>query len=76
MRLRGEKRAFNPNQWKQFIVESLPGIGPTTAKALLNYFGSVENVFMASKQELREVEGIGDKRAKEIREMLSKKYEG
>ena len=76
MRLRGEKRAFDPDQWKQFIVESLPGIGPKTAKALLNHFGTVENVFIASKQELREVEGIGDKRAKEIRQMLSKKYEG
>ncbi len=73
--LRGEKKAMNFEEQQRFIVESLPGIGPSMAKSLLKHFKSVEKVFTASKQELKEVEGIGDKRAKEIREVVSKEYE-
>ena len=73
--LRGEKIAMSLTEQQQFIIESLPGIGPSMAKALLKHFKSVEGVFTASKQELKEVEKIGDKRAKEIREVISKEYE-
>ena len=74
IRLRGEKRAMTPENQKQFIVESLPGIGPRTAKQLLKHFGSVEKIFTANERELREVEGVGPKRAKETRKLITEKY--
>ena len=72
--LRGEKRAFSMPEMQQFIVESLPTIGPKVAKNLLDYFGSVEAVFNASESELQKVEGVGEKRAKEIRKVITTKY--
>jgi len=69
-KLRFEKRAFTGFEARQFIVESLPGVGPTLAKQLLEHFGSVENVFTALEEELLEVEGIGGEKSRAIRKLI------
>ncbi|MBI4214605.1 hypothetical protein HY546_01290 [archaeon] len=74
VRLRGEKRNMPLAEQQQFIVESLPGAGPALAQTLLKYFGSVGNIFKASEKKLKEVDGIGEKRAKEIRRVINQKY--
>lgn len=51
---------------RQRIVESVPGVGPALAKALLHHFGSLAGLFAAKVDDLRQVEGVGPKRAKEI----------
>ncbi|VVB99246.1 3'-flap repair endonuclease Xpf [uncultured archaeon] len=56
------------------IVESLPNVGPTLARALLEYFDTVENVMTAPESELKEVEKIGEKKAKELRKAISSRY--
>ncbi|MEM4389764.1 MAG: ERCC4 domain-containing protein [Candidatus Micrarchaeia archaeon] len=76
VRLLGEKRAWTLAQRQQLIVETLPHVGPKLAKALLAHFGSVEKVFRASEKELQEVEKIGEKKAREIRRVITAKYEG
>ena len=50
----------------RYIVEGLPGVGPATAEALLNRFGIPLHVFQASRDQLREVEGVGPKTADTI----------
>lgn len=47
-------------------LSRVPGIGAITARALLTYFGSAEQVFKASKQQLCEVQGLGPKLASNI----------
>ncbi|MBI1973572.1 hypothetical protein HYS54_02050 [Candidatus Micrarchaeota archaeon] len=74
IRLRGEKRNMSVPQQQQFIVESLPSVGPALAQALLKHFGSVEKVFKASEKHLKEVDGVGDVKAKQVRKVLTKKY--
>jgi len=71
---RGEKRTMGIHQQQRFIIEGLPGISATMAERLLAHFGSVEKVMTASEKELMEVEGIGKKRAKAIREVVTKSY--
>lgn len=71
--LNKKKRMGLPEQ-QQFIVESLPLVGPKTAKELLKKFGSVRGVFSAGKKELEEVTNIGRKKAKRIIEVLDAKY--
>ena len=80
---KGEKRSIQirterkpQNLWEQqlFIIESLPGIGPVHAKRLLEHFGSVKAVLEADEKKLQEVEGIGKKTAKNIREVVEGKY--
>ncbi len=74
-RLRGEKKIMSLPQMQQYIVESLPFVGPKLAKNLLKRFGTVERVMTASERELASVEGMGPKRAKEIRRVLTAPYE-
>ncbi len=74
IQLRTERKPVNLWEQQLFIVESLPHIGPVSAKNLLEHFGSVENVINASEDELQEVEGIGKKIAKEIRKVLNEQY--
>jgi Fanconi anemia group M protein len=74
MRIYAKKRTFTPSQTARSIVESLPTIGPKLAKSLLRHFGSVEAIAHASEREIAEVEGVGKKRAKIIKEILSYPY--
>lgn len=73
--LRFEKKAFTLAQRQQFIIESLPQVGPRNAKALLKHFKSVERVFTAPEEQLREAEGIGRERAREIRRVSVALYD-
>jgi Fanconi anemia group M protein len=59
---------------QEFIVSSLPNVDNTRAKKLLNSFQTVEHIFVASKEELMSVSGIGEKISEEIRRVLTSKY--
>lgn len=74
MRIYAKRRTLTPSQTARSIVESLPMIGPKTAKALLSHFGSVEALLQASERELADVHGVGKKRAKMMRAVLSYAY--
>jgi len=56
------------------MIESLPNVSAVLAKRLLEKFDSVEKVVNASEKELTEVEGIGDKKAEEIRNVIKSSY--
>jgi fanconi anemia group M protein len=58
----------------QYVVEGLPGIGPSTAKALLRHFGSAAAVFDASTEQLCAVPGVGKKTAERARDALMWSY--
>jgi ERCC4-type nuclease len=66
IQVRTEKKPLTLYEQQLYIVESLPNIGPVTAKKLLEEFGSVKNIINASKGDLKSVEGIGDKIAQGI----------
>lgn len=53
-----------------FVLEGIPGVSAVTAKALLARFGSVAGVARAEVEALREVPGVGPKRAQVIFEIL------
>ena len=74
IQIRTDKKPVSLLEQQLFIVESLPNIGPVNAKNLLKHFGSVSNVLNASESELQEVEGIGKKTAKDIRNVIDSKY--
>ncbi len=74
-KLRFGKKGFTLSQKQQFIVESLPMIGPNAAKKLLEHFGSVEAIFKADEKSLQEVDLIGKEKAREIRNIISTLYE-
>ncbi|MBI2075952.1 MAG: hypothetical protein HYT72_01750 [Candidatus Aenigmarchaeota archaeon] len=75
MAIRVKKKFRSVNQMQEFLVSGIPQISTETAKKLLKHFGSPEKIFAAGESELKNVDGIGDKTAKKIRLILSKKYE-
>lgn len=50
----------------RYLVEGLPGVGPTLAERLLDEFGTPAAVFAASASDLTTVSGIGEKTAASI----------
>ncbi|MBI5223713.1 hypothetical protein HY990_04800 [Candidatus Micrarchaeota archaeon] len=75
MRIYARKKALTPSASARAIAESLPMIGPKSAKNLLLHFGSLDALFRASEKDLSVVSGIGPKRAKIIRAILSYLYQ-
>lgn len=73
--IRTKKRFKSVNQMQEFLIAGIPKISTQTAKKLLKHFGSPEKIFLASESELKKVDGIGDKMAKKIRLLMTKKYE-
>jgi competence protein ComEA len=50
-------------------LESLPGIGPVTAKNIIDYRN--KNGLFKAKEELRKVTGIGEKKYEKIKQLIS-----
>ncbi len=75
VRLRGDKKTLTDRQEQIMIVESLPGVGPKLARDLLKHFKTIKKLVNASKQQLREVEGIGDKKALNILKVIKREFE-
>ena len=73
-RIRGGKRPPTLKEFQEYIVAGLPNIDVKLARRLLKRFKSVEGVFTASAKELMEVEGIGEKKSKRIREVVTANY--
>jgi Fanconi anemia group M protein len=65
--LRMKKTVKDKREYQQFILEGFPGIGPTTAKKLLDKYKILKNIFNASEQELEEILG---KKTKDFKEIL------
>jgi ERCC4-type nuclease len=51
------KKSLDKKERMQFILEGFPGIGPKTARKLLEKFGTIKAVINASEEELRETLG-------------------
>lgn len=58
-----------------FLLQGLPGVGPGRAARLLDCFGSVQAVAVASPMELAAVDGIGESTAGRIRWALEESAE-
>mgnify|MGYP000403799662 CR=1 FL=1 len=63
-RLRVEKKPMTLNERILYVAEGL--VGPTIARKLLRHFKTLRSIANASVAELMKVEGVGEKRAREI----------
>ncbi|MBE0522235.1 MAG: hypothetical protein IBX39_08250 [Candidatus Methanoperedenaceae archaeon] len=70
----GKRSRLSQSEAKEYIVSSLPGIGPVAAGNLLRHFGSVERVMTAPREELMKVERVGTRIAERIRELAGRRY--
>jgi len=72
--VRGERKGLTLEEKQRYVVEGLPGVSAVLAQRLLEHFGTVERVMTASERELQQVRGIGEEKAREIREVLTTPY--
>ena len=72
--IRQEKKPLTLKEQQEYIVESLPGVGPLLAKSLLKKFKSVKKIINAKEEKLQKVEKIGKVKAKEIRKVIEEEY--
>ncbi|MEM3177852.1 MAG: ERCC4 domain-containing protein [Candidatus Micrarchaeaceae archaeon] len=73
-RLVGMKKAYTLLQWQLLILESVQGVGPKLAMALLKKFRSIRNIANAEAKELESVDKIGSKKAATIHKILNAEY--
>jgi len=69
------KKPMTTKEQQEFIIESLPGIGPSLSKSLLRKFKKVKNIINADINELKKVNKMGPKKAKEIQLILEEIYQ-
>ncbi len=74
VQIRGEKKALTLNEQQEYLIAGLPNVNITLAKRLLREFKTVKSVFNATSEELEKVQGIGRKKAEEIRKVLTVEY--
>ena len=74
VRLRIGRKGLTLEEQQRFVVESLPMVGPKMARALLKKFGSVKGIVNAQSKELQEVDNMGQKKAKLVRQVLLTEY--
>ena len=69
-----KRKTLGVKEMQEFLIESLPGIGPRIAKNLLIEFGNVRNIINASEDELTKVNKIGKIKAKQLKDVFENKY--
>ncbi|MEE4607774.1 MAG: ERCC4 domain-containing protein [Desulfobacteraceae bacterium] len=65
------RRPRGRRQRQIYILQGLPGLGPTRAARLLDHFGNVQAVMCADVQALSAVDGIGAATARQIRSAVA-----
>ncbi|RQG95090.1 DEAD/DEAH box helicase [Natrarchaeobius chitinivorans] len=72
----GEKGTKTLAEQQEYVVSSIAEIGPVTARSLLEEFGTVEAVMIATEDELQAADGVGQVTAERMREVIGSEYTG
>ncbi len=72
--LMNKRKPLSIKEQQEFIIEALPGIGPTLSKSLLNEFKSIKSIINAKEDDFKKIDKIGDKKAKEIFNLIHHEY--
>lgn len=73
--VRTDKKPMTTKEQQEFIIESLPGVGPSLAKALLKEFKTVKKIINTKPKRLTKINQLGEKKAEEIIKTLEEIYE-
>jgi len=72
--MHADKKPLSLKEQQEYVVSSLPNVGPGLAKPLLRKFKTIKKMVNAKEEQLQKVDKIGEKKAKKIREVLDKEY--
>lgn len=66
---------INNRDYQIYLLQSFPAIGPTTATAIIDFFGTVPIKWTVTAQQLQQVSGIGKKTAERLISILGSIHE-
>ena len=69
-----KRKPLTQKQQQEFLVESLPGIGPLTSRELLKKFKTIKDLVNAKESDLKKVKKIGKIKAQQLKKLFEKKY--
>lgn len=73
--LTAKPKRMSMREQQEFLVASLPGVGPVIGKNLLRELKSIRNIANASEKELQKVEKVGKEKSAVIRRVFDEGYE-
>jgi len=78
-----DKSPFNPHANKkpmsvkesqEYLISSIPNIGPSLSKEILTAFGTIKNIVNAEDTDLQKVAGVGESKAKAMKDLFDYEY--
>jgi len=69
-----QKKPLTMSEIQEYIVSSFPMVGPNLAKKLLEKFKTIKGIVNAEEDELKNVEGIGEKISKRLKDVFENEY--
>lgn len=76
VQVRGVRKAMTESEEQEVFIAGVPSINLVLAKRLLSKFGTIKRLVNAGEKKLQSVEGIGEEKAKRIKEFVEKEYNG
>lgn len=67
-------KPLSDKEIQEYIISSFPNIGSKIAPQLLSHFKTIKNIINADESELKKVELIGPKKAKQMKDLIDKEY--
>ncbi|MCK5473833.1 MAG: DEAD/DEAH box helicase family protein [Candidatus Aenigmarchaeota archaeon] len=72
--IRGTRSSLSEKEEMAYFVAGLPDVNTTIAKKLLEKFKTIKKLVNAKVEQLVKVEGIGEVKAKKIKELFEREY--
>ena len=69
-----KRKPLTLKERQEYLIESLPGIGPTLSKSLLKRFKTVKRVINAKESRLIKTKKLGPKKIEEIKKVVESEY--
>lgn len=70
-----EKRIATLKEQQEYVVSSFPNVGRSIAKDILKEFKTIKNVINLDVDDLKKIDKVGDKKAKDLFNLFNKRYE-
>ncbi|MBD3203224.1 DEAD/DEAH box helicase [Candidatus Woesearchaeota archaeon] len=67
-------KPLTKKEQQEYIVSSFPGVGPGLSEPLLERFKTIKNIVNAKEKDLQQVNQIGKKKAKIIKDIVEEEY--
>ena len=72
--LHGDRKPISIKDQQEYVITAFPSIGSSVAKPLLKEFKTIKNFVNATEEELKKVPLIGEKKAKQIKEVIDTEW--